>query len=283
MNRFSSFAASFVVATCLVAAGARAQMAPDVEILPLPPKDVGFDQNIGKFVPLDAVFRDETGRPVHLGDFFSDKPIVLSLAYDTCPMLCNLSTSGLASSLKGINLDVGRDFDVVTLSFDPRDTPEMSRVKKDGAIARYGRAGASNGWRFLTGDENEIRRVTSAVGFRYVWDAPSNQYAHPTGVVVLTPRGQIARYLFGIEYAPKDLRLSLVEASKGKLGSVIDQLLLLCYHYDPKVGKYGPLAIGAMRTGGALTLLSLGTFVTVMIRREKRSRKRPDAAERGEP
>lgn len=283
MNRISWFAAPFVVATWLVAAGARAQMAPDVEILPLPPKDVGFDQNIGKFVPLDALFRDETGRPVHLGDFFSDKPIVLSLAYDTCPMLCNLSMSGLASSLKGINLDVARDFDVVTLSFDPRDTPEMSRVKKEGAIARYGRAGASNGWRFLTGDENEIRRVTSAVGFRYVWDAPSNQYAHPTGVVVLTPRGQIARYLFGIEYAPKDLRLSLVEASKGKLGNVIDQLLLLCYHYDPKIGKYGPLAIGAMRTAGGLTLLSLGTFVTVMIRREKRSRKRADAGHRSEP
>jgi len=283
VNRISWFAAPFVVATWLVAAGARAQMAPDVEILPLPPKDVGFDQNIGKFVPLDALFRDETGRPVHLGDFFSDKPIVLSLAYDTCPMLCNLSMSGLASSLKGINLDVARDFDVVTLSFDPRDTPEMSRVKKEGAIARYGRAGASNGWRFLTGDENEIRRVTSAVGFRYVWDAPSNQYAHPTGVVVLTPRGQIARYLFGIEYAPKDLRLSLVEASKGKLGNVIDQLLLLCYHYDPKIGKYGPLAIGAMRTAGGLTLLSLGTFVTVMIRREKRSRKRADAGHRSEP
>jgi protein SCO1/2 len=272
----SSFAALFVVATWLVAARARAQAAPDIEILPPPPKDVGFDQNIGKFVPLDAAFRDETGRPVRLGDFFSDKPVVLSLAYDTCPMLCNLSVSGLASSLKGINLDAGGDFNVVTLSFDPRDTPELSRAKKDAAIARYGRAGASNGWRFLTGDENEIRRVTSAVGFRYVWDTPSNQYAHPTGVVVLTPTGQIARYLFGVEYAPKDLRLSLVEASKGKLGNVVDQLLLLCYHYDPKIGKYGPLAIGAMRTAGTLTLLSLGAFVTVMVRREKRSRRRAD-------
>jgi protein SCO1/2 len=254
---------------------ARAQAVPEIEVLPPLPKEVGFDQNIGQWVPLDASFRDEAGTVVHLGDFFSsDKPVVLSLAYDTCPMLCNLSVSGLASSLKGMNLDAGRDFEVVTLSFDPRDTPELSRAKKVAAVARYGRAGAEKGWRFLTGDETQIRRVTDAVGFRYTWDAPSKQYAHPTGVVVLTPKGQIARYLFGVEYAPKDLRLSLVEASQGKLGSAIDQLLLLCYHYDVATGRYTRVALGAMRAGGAVTVLSLGALVAVLIVREKRAARR---------
>src|SRR5439155_6977230 len=260
----AAIAALALSTTSLCAPRARAQALAEVEILPPPPKEVGFDQNIGRDVPLDATFRDESGKQVRLGDFFSDKPVVLSFAYDTCPMLCNLSMQGLASSLKGINLDAGRDFAVVTVSFDPKDTPERSRAKKQAILPRYGRAGAAEGWRFLTGDEAEIRRVTGAAGFRYVWDAPSSQYAHPTGIVVLTPKGQIARYLFGIEYAPKDLRLSLVEASQGKLGTVVDQLLLLCYHYDPRIGKYGPLALGAMRTGGTLTLLALGAFVTVM-------------------
>jgi protein SCO1/2 len=260
--------------SALAPAEARAQLAPEVEVLPPPPKEVGFDQNIGQSVPLDATFRDETGKVVRLGDFFSDKPVVLSFAYDTCPMLCNLSVQGLASSLKGMNLDAGRDFDVVTVSFDPKDTPERSRAKKEAVLPLYGRAGAAAGWRFLTGDDEQIRRVTSAAGFRYTWDAASQQYAHPTGVVVLTPKGQIARYLFGIEYAPKDLRFSLVEASQGKLGNVVDQLLLLCYHYDPKVGKYGPLALGAMRGAGLFTVLSLGAFVTIMVRRERTRRGR---------
>ena len=208
----STRAALVALSLSFFARNAFGQASPAVEILPPPPKDVGFDQNIGQLVPLDTAFKDETGRAVRLSDYFSDKPVVLSLAYDTCPMLCNLSVQGLASSLKGISLDAGRDFEVVTLSFDPRDTPERSRAKKDAVIPRYGRAGAAEGWHFLTGTEAEIRRVTGAVGFRYVWDAESNQYAHPAGVVVLTPKGQIARYLFGIEYAPKDLRFSLVEA-----------------------------------------------------------------------
>jgi protein SCO1/2 len=270
------------VAFALLLRSARAQTVLDVEIQPPPPREVGFDQNIGKMLPLDATFRDELGNPVRLGDSFSGKPVVLSFAYDTCPMLCNLSMEGLATSLKGLNLDVGNDFNVVTVSFDPRDTPERSRAKKEAILPRYGRPGAARGWRFLTGDESEIRRVTGAAGFRYTWDEEAKQYAHPAGIVVVTPAGQIARYLFGIEYAPKDLRLSLVEASQGRLGGVVDQLLLLCYHYDPKAGKYGPVAIGAMRAAGMLTLVSLGAFVTVMVRRERKSKKRSDGdAERG--
>jgi len=272
MSRAPKVFLFLVLASLFVAPAARAEPAPEVEILPPPPKEVGFDQNIGQYVPLEATFEDESGKTVRLADSFTDKPVVLSFAYDTCPMLCKLSVQGLASSLKGISLDVGRDFQVVTLSFDPRDTPERSRAKKDAVFSGYSRPGAADGWRFLTGKESEIRRVTQAAGFRYVWDSSAEQYAHPTGIVVLTPKGQIARYLFGIEYAPKDLRLSLVEASRGKLGSVVDRLLLLCYHYDPKVGKYGPLAIGAMRTAGSLTLISLGAFVTLMLRRDRKRR-----------
>src|SRR5216684_746918 len=247
MIRSVHVAALLGLCSSLLVSGARAQAAPDMEILPPPPKDVGFDQHIGQDAPLDATFQDEMGKTVRLGDFFADKPVVLQLAYDTCPMLCSLSAQGLVSSLKAINLNAGVDFDVVTLSFDPRDTPERSRLKKSTALARYDRPRSERGWHFLTGDEAQIKRVTSAVGFRYVWDAPAQQYAHPAGIVVLTPQGKIARYLFGIEYSAKDLRLSLVESSKGNVGTIVDQLLLLCYHYDPKAGKYGPLALGAMR------------------------------------
>jgi protein SCO1/2 len=251
-----------------------------MEIMPPPPKEVGFDQNIGGSVPLDATFVDETGKPVRLGDYFSDKPVVLSLAYFACPMLCGLSMQGLSISLRGMNLDAGRDFNVITISFDPRETPAMAQAKHEQATAHYGRAGAAQGWHFLTGDQQAITRVTNAVGFRYVWDADAKQFAHATGAVVLTPRGQIARYLFGVEYAAKDLRLSLVEASQGKLGTVVDQLLLLCYHYDPKVGKYGPVAIGAMRAAGALTLVALALLVMLMVRRERRGRRKALVAAR---
>ena len=235
---------------------------------------MGFDQHIGDSVPLDTTFRDETGKTVRLGDYFTDgKPVVMSLAYFTCPMLCGLGMQGLASALRGVTtLDAGKDFNVLTISFEPSDTPQMAEAKQKTAITNYGRAGAASGWHFLTGDKADIERVTSALGFRYTWDAASQQYAHAAGAVVATPQGKIARYLFGIEYAPKDLRLSLVEASKGNLGTFVDTLLLLCYHYDPKAGEYGGLALGAMRTAGGLTLLSLGALVTVMTRGERKSR-----------
>jgi len=272
MTRVSRVAALLGMCTALLAGDAHAQAAPDMEIMPPPPKDVGFDQHIGQDVPLDATFQNEMGKAVRLGDLFADKPIVLQLAYDTCPMLCSLSAQGLVSSLKAINLDAGVDFEVITLSFDPRDTPERSRLKKTTAVARYDRPHAEQGWHFLTGDEAQIKRVTSAVGFRYVWDEAAAQFAHPAGIVVLTPQGKIARYLFGIEYAAKDLRLSMVEASKGNVGTVVDQLLLLCYHYDPKAGKYGAVAMGSMRAAGMLTLLSLGGLVFVLARRDRKNK-----------
>jgi protein SCO1/2 len=277
MSRLLRTTAVLALLACLCEGRARAQAAPDMEILPPPPKEVGFDQNIGREVPLDAVFQDESGKRVRLGDSFGDKPVVLSLAYDTCPMLCSLTAQGLVSSLKAINLEAGVDFNVITLSFDPRDTPERSRTKKTTALARYGRPGAEKGWHFLTGDESEIKKVTNAVGFRYVWDEPSQQYAHPAGVVVLTPKGTIARYLFGIEYAAKDLRLAMVEASKGNVGTLVDQLLLLCYHYDPKAGKYGATALGAMRAGGALTMVLVAGMVFVLARRERRANRKEES------
>jgi protein SCO1 len=275
-------AVPWVLGLCLASSTARGQAAPEVEILPALPANVGFDQHIGRHVPLAATFHDESGKPVTLGDYFGKKPVVLSFAYFTCPMLCGLSMQGLSSSLKGMNLDAGRDFEVLTVSFDPRETPEMARAKKDAALSRYGRPGAAAGWHFLTGDEQAIGDLTRAAGFRYEWDAASKQYAHATGLVVLTPDGQIARYLFGVEYAPRDLRLSLVEASQGKLGSVVDQLLLLCYHYDPKAGRYGAIAIGAMRAGGALTLLGLGVFVIVSTRGQRKPRWKSDTSPSGE-
>ena len=270
MSLATRIAVLSVFALALAPRTARGQAAPQMENLPALPANVGFDQNIGRKVPLSTTFRDETGQAVTLRDYFGKKPVILSFAYFTCPMLCGLSLQGLSSSLKGMNLDAGRDFEVLTVSFDPRETPEMARAKKETAVARYGRAGAAAGWHFLTGEEHAIQDLTRAAGFRYEWDAASQQYAHATGAVVLTPDGQIARYLFGVEYAPRDLRLSLVEASQGKLGSVVDQLLLLCYHYDPKAGRYGAVAIGAMRAGGALTVLGLGAFIVVSARRHRR-------------
>jgi protein SCO1/2 len=263
---------ALLVATSLTLASGTAfgQAAHEIENLPLPPQTVGFDQNIGTDLPLDATFKDETGKSVKLGDYFGKKPVVLTFAYFTCPMLCGLTMTGLTGSLKGMNLDVGKDFEVITLSFEPKDTPEMARAKKENALSRYGRKGTEGGWHFLTGEQAQIERVTKAAGFRYEWDEKDKQYAHATGIVVVTPEAKIARYLFGVEYAPRDLRLSLVEASQNKLGTAVDKLLLLCFHYDPKAGRYGALAINSMRAGGAVTVLAVGALAIVLTRRTKK-------------
>ncbi len=237
----------------------------------LPPalREIGFDQNLGQPVPLDTVFRDETGRAVRLGDYFGSRPVVMVFAYYDCPMLCGLVITGLASALDVLSLEPHRDFEIVTVSFNPADTPAAAAAKKAAALNRYKRAGAAEGWHFLTGDEESIRRVTRAAGFRYTWDSATRQYAHPSGVIVLTPEGELARYLFGIEYGPRDLRFALVEASSGKVGSKVDALLLYCYHYDPMTGRYGLVIMRAVRLGGAATVLALVTFIVVMLRRER--------------
>jgi protein SCO1/2 len=231
-------------------------------------REIGFDQRIGGALPLDAVFRDETGQPVRLGRYFGSRPVVLSLVYYDCPMLCTLVVNGLASALGVLTLEPHRDFEIVTVSFNPADTPAHAAAKKAMYLERYRRTGAAEGWHFLTGDPQSIARLTKAAGFRYAWDAATNQFAHPSGIIVLTPEGRLARYLFGIEYGPRDLRFALVEASSGRVGSRVDALLLFCYHYDPATGRYGLVIMRVIRLAGAATVLALATFIVVMVRRE---------------
>ena len=207
--------------------------------MPAPLREIGFDQNLDTHVPLDTPFMDESGRAVKLGDYFGTRPVVMVFAYYDCPMLCTMVINGLASALDVLSLEPGKDFEIVTVSFDPRDTPATAAAKKAAYIARYKQPGAAAAWHFLTGDQPSIDRLTKAAGFRYVWDKETKQFAHPTGVIVLTPDGRLARYLFGIEYGPRDLRYAIVEASNGKVGSAVDSLLLYCYHYDPTTGRYG--------------------------------------------
>jgi protein SCO1/2 len=237
--------------------------------VPAPLREIGFDQNLDALVPLDTTFRDEAGRTVRLADYFGKRPVVMVFAYYDCPMLCTLVINGLSSALNVLSLSPGKDFEIVTVSFDSRDTPASAAAKKAAYLDRYKRAGAAEGWHFLTGDQPSIDRLTKAAGFRYVWDKDTRQFAHPTGVIVLTPDGRLARYLFGIEYGPRDLRFAIVEASAGKIGSPVDSLLLYCYHYDPMTGRYGLAIMRAVRLAGAATVLTLGAFIFVMVRREK--------------
>ncbi len=244
---------------------------PEAAPLPAPPlKDIGFDQKLGDVVPLDLPFRDEAGKTVYLRDYLGKRPVVLSLVYFDCPMLCGMTTDGLVRSLRALRLSVGTDFDVLSVSFDPRETPELASAKKGPVMRQYARAGGAEGWHFLTGDKASIDALTKAVGFRYVWDAEQKQYAHATGILVLTPQGRIARYFFGIEYPAKDLRLGLIEASDEKIGNVVDQLLLLCYHYDPKTGRYTAAVTRIIRGAAVVTLAAVAGLVVTLLRREKR-------------
>ena len=236
-------------------------------------KSVRLEQRLDERVPLDAAFRDENGSAVHLGDYFRDKPVVLVLYYNECPMLCSLVLSGLVGSMRAVSLEAGRDFAVLAVSFDPRDQPATAAKKKALYVKRYGHEGGEAGMHFLTGEQPSIDALTSAVGFHYEFDAKLGQYAHPSAVMVLTPDGRTARYLLGSEFSPRDLQLSLVEASDGKIGTLSDDLLLLCYSYDPAHGGYSASAIKALRLGGVATLLALGTFVGLSLRRERRQRR----------
>jgi len=233
-------------------------------------RDIGIDQRLNEQVPLDLVFRDETGKLVRLGDYFGEKPVILSLVYYECPMLCTLVLNGLLKSLRALSFDVGKEFNVVTVSFNPGETPTLAAAKKAEYIQHYSRAGAAEGWHFLTGEAGSIKRLAQAVGFRYIYDAKQNQFAHASGIMVLTPQGRLSHYFYGIEYSPRDLRLSLVEASANKIGSPVDQLLLYCYHYDPTTGKYGVIIMNVIRLAGLGTILALGAFMVVMFRRDRK-------------
>jgi cytochrome c oxidase subunit 2 len=236
-------------------------------------RDIHIEQRLNAQVPLDLSFRDEAGHNVQLREYVNDKPTILVLAYYDCPMLCTLVLNGLTSSLTDLRFDVGREFNVVTVSIDPREQPVLAAAKKEVYVKRYGRAGAREGWHFLTGDEANIKQLAEAVGFRYAYDPATGQYAHAAGIMILTPEGRVARYLYGIEYPPKDLRLGLVEASHDEIGSPVDQVLLLCYHYDVATGRYAPVAVGLMRAGGALSVLVLAALIFFMLRQERKRRK----------
>ncbi|MGE0451004.1 MAG: SCO family protein [Vicinamibacterales bacterium] len=233
--------------------------------------EIGFDQNIDEQLPLDATFRDEEGHTVTLGSFYGQRPVILGFVYYECPMLCTQVLNAITSTVSTLTLDAGKDFELVLISFDPRETPAQATAKKAEYVKRYGRPGTENGWHFLTGDEPEIKRVTEAAGYRYSWDEQTQQFAHPTGIIVTTPDGRNARYLFGIEYGPRDVKLAIVEASEGRVGSVVDSLLLYCYHYDPMTGRYGIYIMRALRIAGVATVLFMGTFIVVMVRRDRSS------------
>lgn len=230
-------------------------------------QEVGIDQRIGQQLPLDVVLRDETGRNVTLGSYFGSRPVLLTFVYYQCPMLCSQVLNGVVGGLLAVKLSAGRDFEIVTVSIDPRDTPASATEKRNLYLRRYGRADAEKGWHFLTGDEPSIQALTKAAGFRYAWDPKIQQYAHASGIMVATPDGRLSKYLYGIEYTPKDLRLALVDSSEGRLGSIVDQVLLFCYHYDPATGKYGAVVQNMLRAGAGLTLLLLGTFYLLSWRR----------------
>lgn len=250
---------------------------PDSKPAPLPAglQGVTIEQNLNHQVPLDLVFRDEFSRSVPLSTYFSGhKPVILALVYYTCPMLCNLVLTGMESSLRAISLNPGRDFEIVAVSFDPHDTPEIAAAKRESYLKRYRRPDTANGWHFLTGDEASIKALTSAVGFRYKLDPSTGQYAHASAIMILTPDGKLSRYYYGVEYEPRDVRLGLVEASRNKIGSPVDQILLFCYHYDPATGKYGAIAMNMIRFGGAIFVLICSTFLFFAWRRDWRRDRR---------
>jgi protein SCO1/2 len=235
-------------------------------------REASIAQRLNEQVPPDLVFRDEAGRTVRLGDYFGTKPILLSLVYFDCPALCTEVLNGELRTLKAISLDLGKDFEAVTVSFEPKDTPALAKAKRDVYTGQYGRPAATGHWHFLTGEQPPIDTLTSAVGFHYAYDLPSRQYVHAAAIMVLTPGGRIARYFYGVQYPARDVRLGLVEASQGKIGTPTDHALLYCFQYDPMTGKYGFVVMNVVRGAGLLTLLMLGIYMLVMFRRD---RKRP--------
>ncbi|MBI3848650.1 MAG: SCO family protein [Planctomycetes bacterium] len=265
MNRLLA-SIGWIIGSAIAAAAARGQTPMETSRLL---GSVGIDQRLDEQVPLDLAFRDEAGRRVTLRDAIGDQPAVLSLLYYRCPMLCTLEMNGIVRSLRALGLDVGRGFSVVHVSIDPSETPELAARKKATVLEQYGRAGAEAGWHFLTGEEVEIRKLAHAVGFRYVYDPATKQYAHAAGIMVVTPSGKLSRYFYGVEFSARDLRLGLVEASAGRIGSPVDQLLLLCFHYDPTTGKYGFVIVGALRLLAAATVIGLAALVTHFIRRDR--------------
>lgn len=263
--RARSAAAVVAILTCAATA-----QPLDMQLL----KEIGLDQNLDTQIPLDLTFTDEKGRTVSIGDLLGDRPALLTLVYYECPMLCTQILNGLTRSLRVLSFDVGKEFDVITVSIDPGETSSLAAAKKEEYVKRYGRVSADRGWHFLTGRQDQIDRLAQAVGFRYQYDPETDLYLHASGIMLLTPEGKLARYFYGVEYAPKDVRLGLIEASQGRIGSAVDQLLLLCYQYDPSTGKYGLVIMNSVRIAGGLTVVTIVSFIVLMLRRERRAKLR---------
>ena len=267
MTRASLLAVVIAAASLVAGPGGAVDQAPRTTGRPAVLDEVGLDQRIGERLPLGTRFRDSAGRDVALGEYFGERPVLLVPAYYECPMLCTLVLNGVLRSLRALSFTPGQDFEVVTFSFDPDETPEIAAAKQASYLAEYRRPGAERGWHFLTGEAEAIARLTRAIGYRYTYDEASGEYAHPSGIVVATPDGRVSHYFFGVEFSPRDLRLAFVEASSRRLGSVVDQVLLLCFRYDPALGAYSAAVIRALRVGAVLTLLALGGFVWWSARR----------------
>jgi protein SCO1/2 len=278
---FSKTMAAGLIAAVLGSAAASAQglapsSAPAAGAKPGILGRIGIDQRIGEQLPLDLVFTDDTGRQVKLGDYFGKRPVMLALVYYECPMLCTQVLNGLVSALGVINFDVGREFDVVAVSFNPKEGPGLAAQKKAAYVERYARPHTAPGWHFLTGTQDSIDRLAKAVGFRYEYDAKIEQYAHGAGVELVTPRGTISKYFYGIEFSARDIRFGVIEASEERIGTPIDDVLLLCYHYDPATGTYGAAVLRLVRLGGIATMLAIAGFLFVSLRHERASA-RPSA------
>jgi protein SCO1/2 len=232
---------------------------------------IDVQQKLGTPLPLDSVFVDESGKAVQLGDYFGTRPVILAPVYYECPMLCSLVLEGFVKALRPLGFRPGDEFDIVVMSFDPGEGAELAARKEAKYLESYGDAGTAGGWHFLTGSEADIRRVTDALGFRYVYDEKRDEYAHAATIVVATPQGKIAKYFFGVEFSTRDLRLGLVEAAAGKIGTAIDRFLLYCYHYDPSAGRYSAAVMNIVRMGGVATISAMLIFFLAMRRRERGS------------
>ena len=274
-----------VVALGVVASAQAGRSRPDAGVAasqtPAILKEIGIDQKLDAKLPLDTEFSDENGAPVKLGQFFGPRPVVLALVYYRCPMLCTQVLNGLAGSLKGVSFEPGKEYDVVVVSFDPGETPAMATERKQNFLSRSHRGVNANSIHFLTGRESSIKALTSAVGFKYAWDEATTQWAHPAAITIATADGRVSRYLYGVEFAPKDLKLAMVEASEGRIGSLVEKAMLLCYHYDPETGRYGFVIMNIVRAAGALTVLAIGAGIVMSLRRERRQARAMQASTTG--
>lgn len=271
MRRFYPLAASALLSV----AGLMPLAAQGLLGRPEPLRKVGIDQNLNHQLPLYSAFVDDTGKPVRLGDYFQDRPVVLAFVYYRCPMLCNLELDGMVASLKQITLKPGADYQVVAVSIDDRETPDLAAAKKRTYLKHFPEAGNGSSLHFLTGKREDIRRVADAAGFHFTYDPQQNQFAHASGIMVATPEGRLARYFYGIHYEPRDVRLGLVEASANKIGSPADEILLFCYHYDPTTGKYGLAVVNSLKIGGGITVFALVLLVVSLIRKDRRDKPGP--------